>query len=92
MEQEQLNLMQSQIDFMSNNMNQSHQAFYPEEVERLNRIQTLIKSHIDDPKPWFDNSRKDFIIFVNEHDRRRKTNFLETFPELTDMYNKWSNL
>ena len=95
MEQEQLDLMQSQIDFMDSNIvpnNMSHQAFYPEEVERLKRIQTLIKSHIDDPKPWFDTSRKDFIIFVNEHDRRRGSNFLETFPELTNMYNRWSNL
>ena len=30
--------------------------------------------------------RKDFVIFVDEHDRRRKTNFLETFPELEDFY------
>jgi hypothetical protein len=92
MEEEELNLMQSQIDFMSSNVGTNHQTFYPEEVERLSRIQTLIKSNIDEPKPSFNNSRKDFIIFVNEHDRRRGTNFLETFPELTGMYHRWSTL
>ena len=30
--------------------------------------------------------RKDFVIFVDEHDRRRGTNFAETFPELVQFY------
>jgi hypothetical protein len=30
--------------------------------------------------------RKDFAKFVNEHDKRRGTNFLEAFPELRDFY------
>ena len=29
----------------------------------------------------------DFYRFFNEHDARRKTNFLETFPEMSDWYN-----
>jgi len=29
---------------------------------------------------------KDFYLFVNEHDRRRGTNFLQTFPELEEFY------
>lgn len=32
--------------------------------------------------------RNDFVIFVDEHDKRRQTNFLQTFPELKDFYNK----
>ena len=28
----------------------------------------------------------DFVKFVDEHDRRRGTNFLETFPELGEFY------
>jgi hypothetical protein len=30
--------------------------------------------------------RKDFVIFVDEHDKRRGTNFLETYPELKEFY------
>jgi organic radical activating enzyme len=33
------------------------------------------------------NERKNFITFVDEHDVRRGTNFLETFPQLADFYN-----
>lgn len=31
--------------------------------------------------------RKDFKIFVDEHDRRRQTNFAKVFPELLTFYN-----
>lgn len=34
-----------------------------------------------------DSLRNDWYTFVNEYDRRRKTNFLESFPEMTDFYN-----
>jgi organic radical activating enzyme len=34
--------------------------------------------------------RRDFVAFVNEHDKRRGTNFLNTFPEMTNAYNEWS--
>lgn len=33
-----------------------------------------------------DKYRKDFVIFVDEHDKRRGTNFLNTYPELKDFY------
>jgi hypothetical protein len=31
-------------------------------------------------------NRKDFAIFVDEHDKRRGTNFTETFPEMEEFY------
>ena len=30
--------------------------------------------------------RKDFVKFVDEYDNRRGTNFLETFPQFTELY------
>ena len=33
-----------------------------------------------------ERNRKDFVKFANEKDRRRGTNFLETFPELKELY------
>jgi len=32
--------------------------------------------------------RKDFVTFVDEHDRRRGTKFLDTFTEFKDFYNQ----
>lgn len=32
--------------------------------------------------------RADFYRFFNEHDRRRGTNFLDTFPEMTEFWNE----
>ena len=37
-------------------------------------------------------NRKNFYRFFNAHDERRETNFLETFPELEDFYNKCKEL
>ena len=37
-----------------------------------------------------ERNRKDFVKFANEKDRRRGTNFLETFPELKEFYNNTS--
>ena len=36
-------------------------------------------------------AQKDFVAFVDEHDRRRGTNFAETFPEYMELYHFWKN-
>ena len=36
-------------------------------------------------------NRKDFVVFVDEYDKRRGTNFEETFPDLTDYYRMIKN-
>jgi hypothetical protein len=36
--------------------------------------------------------RKDFFRFFTEHDRRRGTDFLKTFPELEEFWNLCKNL
>jgi hypothetical protein len=60
------------------------------ELERIKRIYTVAQSSQDE---WqLNNNRKDFILFVNEHDKRRNTNFVQTFPEYKDLYEKWSKL
>jgi len=35
---------------------------------------------------------KDFALFFDEHDKRRNTNFLDTFPELSNLYAECKNL
>jgi hypothetical protein len=36
--------------------------------------------------------RADFFNWFTEYDRRRKTNFLETFPEMEEFYNECKQL
>ena len=38
-----------------------------------------------------EKNRKDFVKFVDEHDKRRGTNFLKTFPELEKLYTNVKN-
>ena len=44
----------------------------------------LIKSNRENTETLL--NRSDFVKFVDEHDLRRGTNFLETFPGMTEFY------
>jgi hypothetical protein len=63
---------------------ETYRGFDRLEVERMKRIYEIFLSHTE---PNIETNRKDFVVFVDEHDRRRGTNFLTTFPELTEFYN-----
>ena len=69
-----------QVEFMRAN-HCDGKGFQDWEIAKLERIQYLIKE--DPEQVWL----KDFGLFFDEHDARRQTNFLETFPELTNLYN-----
>jgi hypothetical protein len=91
-----LHYVEEQIKFMEDNQessvpSQEYTGFYEHEIYKLRRIYNIIKTEIDSGK---DNSifRKDFVAFVDEHDRRRGTNFSETYPELVGMYTDWKQL
>jgi hypothetical protein len=78
-------ILKKQVQFMNDNHCQG-KGFQSWESEKLDRIQYLIK---EDPEEiWL----RDFWLFFNEHDRRRNTDFLATFPELTELYNYCKNL
>lgn len=47
--------------------------------EVINSNEYVMKQH--------QNSMKRFLAFVNEHDRRRNTSFLDTFPEMAHYFN-----
>ena len=59
-------------------------AFRPMEVEKMKRIYDWMTTPQDQKE--LIEARKDFYLFFNEHDRRRKTNFLATFPEMKEFY------
>jgi hypothetical protein len=56
------------------------------EIDKLKRTATMMTEGIKSPSDQNLINRKDFAIFVDEHDRRRGTNFLETFPEMKEFY------
>jgi len=60
-------------------------GFKDYEVQRLQRIVDQMNPKINK----FDNSVKaDFYKFFSEHDKRRGTNFLQTFPEMSEWYDE----
>jgi hypothetical protein len=75
-------LLQKQIKFMKDNKisNDIRIGFTEYEIGKLERIQYLFQ---DDPELV---NQKDFALFFDEHDRRRNTDFLATFPEMKDFY------
>lgn len=88
--------IEKQIQFMKDHSEskvpgEEYTGFYEHETYKLERIYNICKAEIESGK---DNSvqRRDFVKFVDEHDRRRGTNFLETFPQLERMYNEWKQL
>jgi organic radical activating enzyme len=56
------------------------------EIDKLKRTRTMMIEGIQAPSNQNIVNRRDFAIFVDEHDKRRGTNFLETFPEMADFY------
>lgn len=53
------------------------------EINKMNRIKDWFNSP-DEEK--LNINRRDFYKFIREHDKRRGTNFCETFPELEEFY------
>jgi organic radical activating enzyme len=59
-------------------------GFQKLEIEKMGRLRAYVLAGCD-PKDR-DNRIRDFHLFFKEHDRRRKTDFLATFPELEELY------
>jgi hypothetical protein len=96
-----LKQVEDQVTFMYQNRQTANwqplagKGFYDWEVEKLQRVYHLLEStfkveeHLQQSTV---NKRKDFVRFVDEHDRRRDTNFLKTFPEMEEFYNLCKSL
>jgi hypothetical protein len=64
-----------------------HDGFYPHEVENLQRVYNIASAE------WqgsLDNqiSRRDFYLYITEHDRRNGTDFKTVFPEIGYFYDQ----
>jgi hypothetical protein len=89
-----MHYIDEQIEFMENNrgLQGGLIGFGDHEIYKLRRIRSVIEEELKNPSPDRNRLRKDFTIFVREHDRRRGTDFVNTFPELKDMYESWNTL
>jgi len=92
-DEEQLDMMKEQVTFMYENLESkewellANRGFHLSEADKLKRIYTMAVNAVKNPNSYTQINRQDFVVFVDEHDKRRGTNFLETFPELTNFYN-----
>ena len=68
-----------------------HGGFYDFEREKLRRVLDWVDQPLDDIK-WLIKMRRDFVLFIDEFDKRRGKNFLATFPEMEDFYNGCKSL
>jgi sulfatase maturation enzyme AslB (radical SAM superfamily) len=59
------------------------------EISKVQRLIDWVKSNTGFNRTM---AMKNFYLFWAEHDSRRNTNFLNTFPELTDFWNKCKDL
>lgn len=58
-------------------------GFKDYEIARLDRDIAWMRRGQELPIDQINKHKADFYRFFNEHDRRRETNFLETFPEMS---------
>ena len=68
--------IENQVEFMTDNQ----PIFQTWEIDKLKRIIYLFKETPDI------SNQKDFYLFFTEHDLRRNTSFLDTFPEMEKFY------
>jgi len=91
-QREMLKTIFNQITFMNDNLDgneinaSSARGFYVSELDKLKRIYNITAAELENPTFDTKTNRKDFVLFVDEHDHRRGTHFLKTFPELEEFY------
>jgi hypothetical protein len=59
---------------------ETFEGFKPYEILKIKRDLAIMKESL--PQDQLLLNKKNFYMFITEYDRRRQTNFMETFPEL----------
>jgi hypothetical protein len=76
-------------DWMEENLETAEepfQGFKDYEVQRMRRDVDWMKEGCNLDPDYVKLQRADFYKFFHEHDKRRKTNFEETFPEMNEFW------
>jgi organic radical activating enzyme len=83
--------LQDVVDWMQLNIEtpeRPFQGFKDYEVQRMQRVLDWMKEGWRLQPEYVKLQRADFYRFFNEHDKRRQTNFLETFPEMREFWDE----
>jgi len=75
------------MEFMKANEEGEHNRFKGFKDFEISKVQRLIDWVKNDSKFDRTTAMKNFYLFFSQHDERRGTDFLNTFPELTDFWN-----
>jgi hypothetical protein len=75
------------LEFMKENQETPEKRFKGFKDFEISKVQRLIDWLKTPPEFDVNTQMKNFYLFFNQHDERRGTNFLNTFPELTDFWN-----
>lgn len=87
-----LGYIEDSVTFMYRNLQQPSweklvwKGFFEAEAMKMQRNYFGIKQIFDSPDSEIPKHRKDFFKFFSEHDVRRGTDFLKTFPEMADFF------
>ncbi len=73
------------MDFYESLGTQNPIGYTDVEIHKLRRIYDVVVAPKEEHS--LKRDRKDFYRFFSEHDRRRGTDFVKTFPELEEFWN-----
>ena len=84
--------MHNHLQFIKDNIDANNRCKFSDlEYEKFRRVVDYMATTNYSPERIAEG-RKDFYKWFNEHDRRRDTNFLKTFPELQNFYRECKDL
>ena len=84
-----VSILERTADWMEQNLETTDDPFHgfkDYEVQRLRRDIDWMKKGADLDPGYINSQKADFYRFFNEHDRRRSTDFLATFPEMSQWW------
>jgi len=81
-----MSYMEQHLQFIKDNQDENDvNKFSNLEYEKFRRVVDYMRT-TEYSIERLEEGRKDFVIWFTEHDKRRGTNFAETFPELKDVF------
>jgi organic radical activating enzyme len=84
-------ILEHVADWMETNLetvDKPFQGFKDYEVQRMRRDIDWMKAGQKLDPDYLKATRADFYRFFNEHDKRRQTDFLKTFPQMREFWNE----
>ncbi len=80
------------LEFMKANTDKHRKSrwvgFKPHQIERFDRSIEFMKQGFDTDEKR-QEAEENFVRFFDDHDRRRNTDIVKTFPEFAELYKEW---